>query len=96
MTDVTENSIEWVTGDDTIVVTISQRKYVNKIIKLSSSNPNIDIIEYPDNNNGYLYAKLPIKCLKISNPRTLSDEQKEKIAERFRDYRENDSQNETD
>ena len=41
-----------------------------------------------ENKDGSICAKLPIKYLKISAPRKVSDEQRQKASERFKKLRE--------
>lgn len=62
-----ENVIEWITGDDTIGVTVTQKKFINKILKLREKHP--DLIEIVGDNveiDGSLYARLPLRALHLS------------------------------
>lgn len=89
--DLHDNAIEWYTGQRTITVTIDQEKYKNKIIKLAESHADqVKIIK--TNSDGTILAKLPLKFLKISPPRKVSDEQREQMRERFMAMRENKEQ----
>ena len=83
-----ENVIEWITGDDTITITISQRKFVTKIKRLAEKHPNkVQILA--ENKNGSLLAKLPISALKLNIvEREMTEEQKEAGRERLAKYRE--------
>lgn len=60
-----ENVIEWLTGQDTIAVTFSQLKWVNRIKRLAE-NPTNNITILRENPDGSIFAHLPISCLKIS------------------------------
>lgn len=60
-----ENVIEWVTGDDTITVTLSQRKYITKVRKLAVKWPSLVSI-LAENADGSILARLPLKALKLS------------------------------
>ena len=60
-----ENVIEWVTGDDTITVTLSQRKYISKVRKLAAKWPSLVSI-LAENADGSILAHLPLKALKLS------------------------------
>lgn len=60
-----ENVIEWVTGDDTITVTLSQRKYISKVRKLAAKWPSLVSI-LAENADGSILARLPLKALKLS------------------------------
>lgn len=89
--DVKENAIEWYTGQRTITVTINQEKYKNKILKLAETHADqVKIVKV--NDDGTILAKLPLKFLKISPPRKVSDEQREQMRERFMAMRENKEQ----
>jgi hypothetical protein len=81
MSDLRENAIEWYTGQRTITVTISQEKYRNKIKTLAKTHSEVKII--CTNPDGTILAKLPLKYLKISPPRHVSEEQREQMRERF-------------
>ena len=67
--------------------TYFSRWSVRKIKKLSQSNPD-DVEIIAENKDGSICAKLPIKFLKISAPRKVSDEQRQKASERFKKLRE--------
>lgn len=60
-----ENVIEWVTGDDAITVTLSQRKYITKVRKLAVKWPSLVLI-LAVNADGSILARLPLKALKLS------------------------------
>lgn len=60
-----ENVIEWVTGDDTITVTLSQRKYITRVRKLAAKLPSLVSI-LAENPDGSILAHLPLKALKLS------------------------------
>lgn len=60
-----ENSIEWVTGDDTITVTLTQRKYITKLRKIAAKWPSLVSI-LAENADGSILARLPLKALKLS------------------------------
>lgn len=83
-----ENMIEWISGQHTITCTFTQSKYVHKIEKLADKHPDkVRIIA--KNDDGSICAKLPIKSLKLSIiERELSEEDKQKRAERMRKLKE--------
>lgn len=83
-----ENVIEWVSGQHTISCTFSQTKYVNKIKSLAKKHPDkVKILA--KNEDGSIFAKLPIKSLKLSIiERELSDEDKQIRADRMRKIKE--------
>lgn len=82
-----ENVIEWLNGSDYIGVTLSQRKWINKVELFAKQDENVRILAR--NADGSIYAHLPISYLKLSKKRTveLTNEEREEIAERFRKAR---------
>ena len=81
---MTENNIEFITNDDTATVTFSQARYISRILKLSKQDDGCEIIALPEHNGGYLCARIPVEWVKISPKRRLSDEARERAAERAR------------
>lgn len=77
-----ENVIEWLTNDSEVTVTLSQRKYITKVKKLQEKYPD-EVRIVVENKDGSVVAKLPIKYIKISAPRKVSEEQREQLRERF-------------
>lgn len=80
-----ENVIEWLSGSDTVLVTFSQKKYVNKIKKLAETRE--DVVIKTENKDGSILARLPIKFIKITPPRQMSEEQRNQARERLKKYR---------
>ena len=63
-----ENCIEWLTGDDTITVTLTQKRFINRVKALAEKHKNSITIE-AENKYGSIVAHLPIQALKLSyNP----------------------------
>lgn len=79
-----ENVIEWLTGSDTVLVTFSQKKYVNKIKKLAETRE--DVVIKTENKDGSILARLPIKFIKITPPRQVTEEQRNQARERLEYY----------
>lgn len=76
--------IEWVKGGDYAGVTVSSRTALkSKLLNLSEKNPD-DVKIIAINEDGSVYAHIPINYVKISPPRKVSDEQKKAAGERFR------------
>lgn len=72
MDDMKENTIEWLTGQHTITLSLSQNKFIKKVEALCE--------KYPD--KAKILAKLPIKALKLSIiKRDISDEKRIEMAE---------------
>ena len=82
-----ENCVEFLNNQKTITVSFCSQKWITKIKKLSQSNPD-DVEIIAENKDGSICARLPIKYLKISTPRKVSDEQRQKASERFKKLRE--------
>ena len=82
--DVKENVIEWINGQDTIAVTLHQGRFISKVEKLAKKFPKqVKIVAR--NKDGSIFAKLPLKALKlsISIKSEMSEEQKSKVRERL-------------
>lgn len=81
-----ENVIEWLRGQETAAVTLTQQKYINRLVSLSEKYPNeCQIVR--TNEDGSIFAKVPTKWIKISRPREMSDEQREKARARLSEYK---------
>lgn len=76
-----ENNIEWLTGQDRVTVSFSQGKFINKIKRLAESHKEVEIVA--ENKDGTITAHLPLKYIKISAPRVMTEEQKEQARERL-------------
>lgn len=59
-----ENAIEWITGQDRITVSLTQKKYISKVKKLAARYENE--VDYVENEDGSIVAHLPLKALKLS------------------------------
>ena len=85
-----DNSMEWLTGDKIGAVTFSQRKMVSKIERYAEEYPDeIKIIK--KNDDGSIYAHVPVSWFKFSPPRKgreFSEEEKAAAAERLKIARE--------
>ena len=86
MAELRENVIEWIDGMDTVSVTFTQRKYINKIKKLAQKHDEVDIVK--ENEDGTLFAHVPLSYIKISAPRFMSEEQRRQAGERLRTIKE--------
>lgn len=80
-----ENVIEWLKGQQTVAITLtSGSKFANKIVKLSEIHNEIDVRV---NQDGSIFAHVPLKWIKISPPRKVSDEQRKAAGERLKRLR---------
>lgn len=86
MTDFKETAVGYLDVDDRATFSSSERKWINKILKLRESYPDDVQIEYmPEDNHGMLLAHIPKSWLKINPPhkRNMTDEQRAAAAERM-------------
>ena len=60
-----ENAIEWLTGQDTITVSLTQKRFVNRVRKLAKKYPKtVEIVA--ENEDGSIMAHLPINALHLT------------------------------
>jgi hypothetical protein len=86
-----ETCFNHVDNEKTAIFCSSERKWINKLLKLHEQRPDeVKIVHYPEDNHGMLYAEIPNNYLKISPPRqtNYTDEQKAAMAERLAAARE--------
>ena len=76
---------------EVLYVSSDHTKMINRVKKLAEEHPDeVTVLAWPENNDGCIYAKMPVTWLKIGPPRTvtMSDESKRMNSERLREYRE--------
>ena len=78
-----ENAIEFITGEKTATVSVTNRKYINKLKKLHEKHQS-DFIYFVENKDRSICAKIPLNWIKISIPRQVSDKQRQLAADRFK------------
>lgn len=83
--DFKENNIEWITGDNTIAVTLTSQRHINKIRKFAEKKP--DEVKITTNKDGSIYATMPLTYLKFNQPKDFTEEQRKELAERFKNKR---------
>ena len=91
MAELKETNIDIVSTEAHATVSSSERKYINKILKLHESYPDeVQIIIAPEGNHGVLVAKMPKSYVKMSRPRNLNytDEQRAALSDRIAAARE--------
>ena len=80
-----ENAIEWLTGRDTITLSLTQQRYITKVRKLKKKFPKL--VKIRTNPDGSIFAKLPLSALKLSiilrEGVELSEEEKDALVERL-------------
>lgn len=85
MSDGIENVIEFLRGSETALVTFSQGRYISRVKALAEQFPeDVQILKLPEDNHGYLLARLPVRYIKIRPPMQMSQEQRDALAERAR------------
>lgn len=79
-----ENMVEFLTGDKTCTVSFTNRKYCNRMKKLHEKRPG-DFEAFEVNADGSVYARIPLKWLKITPPakRDFTEEQREAMRMRM-------------
>lgn len=83
MADLRENSIEFYADDKTTTVSFTQGRYITRIRKLAEKYPDECQIT-AENKDGSIVAHIPTKWVRISPPKQISEETKEKLAEQLR------------
>ncbi|MBD5534590.1 MAG: hypothetical protein HDQ99_02805 [Lachnospiraceae bacterium] len=79
-----EFAIEWTKGSNYAGVTVpSGTALKSKLLRLAERNPN-EVKIMAENEDGSLFAHIPVRYIKLSPPKKMSDEQKEAASERFR------------
>ena len=81
-------------GDDKGYFSSNERRWINRIQRLSEEHPNeCVILKAPENNHGFIYARMPTSWLKVKPPKKIemSDEQRAALADRMRKLRQAES-----
>lgn len=77
-----ENVIEFLDSEDEAMLTLSKQKYISRVKRLKESHP--DEVYIKENVDGTIFAKVPVKWIKINPTKAVSEEQKEKMREHIR------------
>lgn len=60
-----ENVIEWITGDDRMTVSFTQKKYINRIKNMAKTHAScVEIMA--ENPDGSITAHIPIRALHLT------------------------------
>lgn len=76
--------------DDKAFVSSDERRWINRVRKLKEDYPEqVRVIRQPEENDGCIYATVPIKWVRINPPKktNLTDEQKQALADRMKQVR---------
>ncbi len=90
MADFKETYFEYLDVDNEATIGSSERKWINKIIRLHEQHPGVvKIVCMPEDNDGHIVAHVPKSWVKLSPPKqvNLTDEQRAARAERLRKSR---------
>lgn len=88
--DLKENVIYWNNGDKIATVNFDcNSRKASMIRKMAEKFPD-EVKIFSDKNGGYMVASVPISFVKVSK-RTVSEEQRNAMAERFRNLRDTQS-----
>ena len=79
-----EFAIEWVKGGKYAGVTVPTGTALkSKLIRLAEQHPD-DVKIIAENDDGSIFAHIPVKYIKISPPRKMPEEQRKAAGERFK------------
>lgn len=73
--------------DKTLFFSSNEQKWIFRIRRLAEQNPaDVTVMKQPEQNGGYIYAKMPASYLKLSPKmhRELTEEQRQAASERMR------------
>ena len=90
MSNFNETACDFYSCDKHATFCSSERKWINKILKLHEQYPDqVEIQVLPENNQGMILAHIPKNWFKISSPRKVNytDEQRAAMAERMKNIR---------
>lgn len=88
-----ETSVSY-TDRDTAYFSTDEHYMIQRVLKWQKDDPeSIEILRMPDDNDGCLYCRLPVRWVRIApvrprGKRQLTDEQKQQISETLRKARE--------
>lgn len=86
MSDLKETSVNYLNVDEHATFCSSEKKWINKILALREKHPDkVQIVHYPEDNGGMLYAHIPKRWIKVTPPRQVNytEEQKAAMVERL-------------
>lgn len=72
-----ENALEWITGDKTATVTLSQKRLISRVEKLAQEHP--DEVQIVHRNRTSIVAHIPAAYIKLQPPREMSEAQAEAL-----------------
>ena len=84
-----ENVFEFLLNQKILTATVTQKRLINRIRRYAAEHPE-EVKILRENEDGSIYAKLPVRYLRISRPveRVLTEEELEASRNRLREIRE--------
>lgn len=82
MADFRENAIEWLNGQETVTATFSQKRMINRVMKMAEEFPDEVQVQHINKDNS-IVAHLPLRYIRLQRPRTYTPEEKEIARARF-------------
>lgn len=82
MADFRENAIEWLNGQETVTATFSQKRMINRVMKMAEESPEEIQVQHINKDNS-IVVQLPLRYIRIQKPRTYTPEEKEIARARF-------------
>lgn len=64
--DLKENVIEWYTGDDTCTATFTQKKFINRMRRMSETHHGELVKIVHENTDGSIVCKFPLRAVHIT------------------------------
>lgn len=86
MENLKENVIEWIKDEDAASLTLTQNRHKTRIEYLAKKYPK-DCKILNRNNDGSIFAHVPLSWIKINPPRNLSNEQRKNLADKIKDVK---------
>ena len=79
-----ENCFEFLKGSSTCTATVSERRLISKLKRLSEKHPDVYTVDH-ENEDGSILAHFPVKFLSFRSPKSpMTEEQKEVIRNRLK------------
>ena len=85
MTDIQEIVIQRLREEKTWTLSSTESAFTRKMKSLAAKHP--DDVKLVENKDGSIYMKVPLKWVKISPPRVMSEEERKKLAARGSQFR---------
>ena len=77
-------------SEEVAFISSDERRWINRVRRLQNEYPEfVEIIKQPEKNDGCIYAKIPIKWIRVQPPKktNFTAEQKQEMAKRLAHYR---------